>query len=177
MRRPALLLLVLLVSAPTTGCVVDWTGQSGSYLLREKLDVTRTKTRDLQSDLEKERERIDVMDQRAAEARRRYADSGASVQALMEDLTFVRGQLDSIQHAITRSGQLNEDMSFQLTAIEARLGHIEGQLVERVDGYETAPIMMMPFDAEPAPAPEEGVEGGDDAGSPPRSVCFARVSL
>ena len=43
MRRPALLLLVLLVSAPTTGCVVDWTGQSGSYLLREKLDVTRTK--------------------------------------------------------------------------------------------------------------------------------------
>lgn len=169
MRRPAALLLVLLVSVPTGGCVVDWTGQSGSYLLREKLDITRTRTRDLQTDLQKERDRIDTMDQRAAEARRRYADSGASVQALMEDLTFVRGQLDSIQHAISRSGQLNEDMSFQLTAIDARLGHIEGQLIERVEGYEVAPVMMMPFEDEGAAAPDPDgapeAEGDNDAGA------------
>jgi len=163
-RRPAVLLAALLATS-ISGCVVDWTGQSGSYLLRQKIDVTRERARDLQADLQTERGRIDAMDQRASEARRRYADSGASVQALMEDLTYVRGQLYSIQHALSRSGQLSEDMSFQLTAIEATMGHIEGQLLERVPDYEAAPVMMMPFEDDPPPAPEGGDQGGDGIGA------------
>ncbi len=165
--RAVVLALVAVLAA--TGCVVDWTGRSGSYLLREKLDVTRERTRDLQKDLTTERERVDAIEQRAAEARRRYADSGATVQALMEDLTYVRGQLDSIQHTLQQSGQLTADMEFQLTAMGAQLGHIDAQLMERLDGYEPAPILMPPLeDEEPieAPAPEGGLEPAVDVPFP-----------
>lgn len=162
-RRALAWLLVVGLALPASGCVVDWTGQSGSYLMRSKIDVTRERTRDLERDLVAERTRIDIMDERAADARRRYADAGASVQALMEDLTYLRGQLDDIQTQLASTGQLTEDIQFQLTLVEARLYHIEGELTERVDGYEPAPLLMP---EEPLPEPIEegaGADGGADA--------------
>jgi tol-pal system protein YbgF len=156
------LLLILVVAAP--GCVVDRTGTSGSYLLRSKLDVTRERTRDLETDLAAERGRVDAIEARAAEARRRYADSGATVGALMEDLTYLRGQLSDVQHQLQENGQLTSDMEFQLLTMEVRLGHIEGQLVEKVPDYEMAPLMFE--DPEPEPTSEPDGEGdapeGDD---------------
>jgi TolA-binding protein len=170
------LLVVGLTVATATGCVVDWTGQSGSYLLREKLDITRERTRDLERDLQTERARVDAIETRAADARRRYADSGASVQALMEDLTYVRGQLDSLQHSISRTGQLSEDMSFQLTAIEVRMGHIEGQLLERVPDYEAAPFLMMPFEDEPLPG-DDPADGSGEPSPPPEGEGAATLAV
>ena len=160
MRRPLSLLLALTLAAPLGGCVVDWTGRSGSYLLRSTIDATRERARDLEVDLVTERTRVDAMEERAADARRRYADSGATVQALMEDLTYLKGQLDDIQNTLAEQGKLTEDVQFQLTLVEARLFHIEGQLVERVDGYEMAPLRM----PEEEPLPEEPPPGDDGAG-------------
>ncbi len=151
------LLSILALAAP--GCVVDRTGQSGSYLLRSKLEVTRERTRDLETDLAAERGRVDAIEARAAEARRRYADSGATVQALMEDLTYLRGQISDFQHQLQQTGQLSSDLEFQLMTMEVRLGHIETQLVEKVPDYEMAPLLLE--EPETGTEPEEEVEGAE----------------
>lgn len=158
-RLTVLSSLLLILAAAAPGCVIDRTGTSGSYLLRSKLDVTRERTRDLETDLAAERGRVDAIEARAAEARRRYADSGATVQALMEDLTYLRGQISDFQHQLQQTGQLTSDLEFQLMTMEVRLGHIEGQLIEKVPDYEMAPLMF----EEPEPLPEGEGEMVDPA--------------
>jgi tol-pal system protein YbgF len=160
MRR--LLLFVLLVGVALPGCVIDRTGQSGSYLLRSKLDVTRERTRDLEGDLLAERARIDTIEERAAQARRQYADSGASVQALMEDLTYLRGQVSDLQHNLDENGQLTTDLEFQLMTMEVRLMHIEGELSEKVPDYEMAPMMFDEPVLEPEVEEEPTAEVADE---------------
>ena len=76
MRRPLSLLLALTLAAPLGGCVVDWTGRSGSYLLRSTIDATRERARDLEVDLVTERTRVDAMEERAADARLRQIADG-----------------------------------------------------------------------------------------------------
>lgn len=154
-RATTLFALILALALAMPGCVIDRTGQSASYLLRSKLDVTRERTRDLETDLAAERGRVDAIEDRAAEARRRYADSGATVQALMEDLTYLRGQISDFQHQLEQTGQLTSDLEFQLMTMEVRMGHIEGQLVQKVPDYEMAPLMFEEPEPEPTPEGEE----------------------
>ena len=145
---------------------------SQSYLLIERVDSNRERSRDLERDLAAERGRVDAIEDRAADARRRYADSGATVQALMEDFTYLRGELADLQHQLERTGQLSTDLEFQLTTMEVRLGHIEGQLSTHIDGYEPAPLLLPEPEPEPAPEPvpvpeQEAVPSGSESGEAP----------
>jgi len=110
------------------------------------MDTLRDKNRGLEQDLAKERGRVDRIEQRASEARRRYADAGASVQALMEDLSYLRGDVAFVKDELGRRGTLSEDMDFRLSAVEGQLVYVEDALVLGLDGYSLAPVVM------PAPA-------------------------
>jgi TolA-binding protein len=162
--------LSLLVLAATllSGCVIDHTGRSGSFILQSRMDTMRDKNRDLEKDLARERARVDRIEQRASEARRRYADAGASVQALMEDLAHLRGDVASVKDQLGRSGTLSDDMDFRLSSLEGQLVHVEDALVAGMDGYKLAPVVMPEEKAVEKPATksssqEEAAAGSDES--------------
>jgi len=134
--------LLFLAATLLSGCVIDHTGRSGSFILQSRMDAMREKNRDLEKDLARERARVDRIEQRASEARRRYADAGASVQALMEDLAHLRGDVASVKDQLGRSGTLSDDMDFRLSSLEGQLVHVEDALVAGMDGYKLAPVVM-----------------------------------
>ena len=72
------LLLGVLGAALLSGCVVDRTGRSATYLLEDKVDGNRQRVVRMQKDLALQVSRVDDMEQRAANARQRLADSGAA---------------------------------------------------------------------------------------------------
>jgi TolA-binding protein len=145
-----------------SGCVIDHTGRSGTFLLKSRMDMLRDKNRSLEQDLGKERARVDRIEQRSSEARRRYADAGASVQALMEDLAYLRGDVASVKDDLGRSGSLSQDMDLRLSGLEGQLVHVEDALVAGLDGYKLAPVVMPPLESNPQPPSE-----GDPADPPP----------
>jgi len=128
------------------------------------MDTMREKNRALEQDLALERSRVDRIEQRASEARRRYADAGASVQALMEDLAHLRGDIASVKDQLARSGTLSEDMDFRLSSLEGQLVHVEDALVAGLDGYSLAPVVMPK--EKPAPAPSSPTESVPKDDSP-----------
>lgn len=153
-------LAALLSTVLLSGCVIDLTGQSGSHLLKSRMETLREKNRALDEDLALERSRVDRIEQRASEARRRYADSGASVQALMEDLARLRGEVAALSDELVRRGSLSEDVEFRLGAVESQLLHVEDALLAGLEGYELAPVVM------PTSKP---VEDGGEASEPAES--------
>ncbi|MEE2827895.1 MAG: outer membrane protein assembly factor BamD [Myxococcota bacterium] len=166
------LLLLGLVTSPLAGCVTDLTGTSSSHLLQTRIDTLRERARALDQDLGRERARVDLMETRALEARRRYADAGASVQALMEDFSYIRGEIAQIRDNLRKSGSLAEDTDFRITALEAQLAHVEGALEKSLPDYELAPMMAPPVREEPGEdfggstdKPEESAVVPDPAGS------------
>jgi len=142
MSRAALSLLLSMAVLALSGCVIDHTGQSGTFLLKSHMDTMRDKNRALEQDLARERGRVDRIEQRSSEARRRYADAGASVQALMEDLAYLRGDVASVKDELQRRGSLSEDMDFRLSGLEGQLVHVEDALIEGIEGYRLAPVVM-----------------------------------
>ena len=75
LRSLALLgLSVLLLS----GCVIDRTRISGSFLMKSRVETLRERSRALEDDLTKERERVDQIEERSASARRRSVSSFTS---------------------------------------------------------------------------------------------------
>jgi TolA-binding protein len=139
-----------------SGCVIDHTGRSGTFLLKSRMDMLREKNRALEQDLGKERARVDRIEQRASQARRRYADAGASVQALMEDLAYLRGDVASVKDDLGRRGSLSQDMDFRLSGLEGQLVHVEDALFAGLDGYQLAPVFMPPLEPNPQSASEPG---------------------
>jgi len=139
-----------------SGCVIDHTGRSGTFLLKSNMDTLRDKNRALEEDLGKERARVDRIEQRASEARRRYADAGASVQALMEDLAYLRGDVASVKDDLGRRGSLSQDMDLRLSGLEGQLVHVEDSLVAGLDGYKLAPVVMPALEPKPQPGRERG---------------------
>jgi tol-pal system protein YbgF len=85
-RLSSLFVLVLWVLAESalTGCVIDRTRQSASFLLRAELNGTRDRARALEKDLLRERQRIDAMQHKASDARKRIAESGATLESFLE---------------------------------------------------------------------------------------------
>lgn len=142
-----------------SGCVIDHTGRSGTYLLKSRMEMLRDKNRALEQDLGKERARVDRIEERSSQARRRYADAGASVQALMEDLAYLRGDVASVKDDLGRRGNLSQDMDFRLSGLEGQLVHVEDALVAGLDGYKLAPMVMPPLEPSPQPASERGPTG------------------
>ena len=154
-----------------SGCVIDHTGRSGSYLLKSRMDTLRDKNRGLEQDVGRERGRVDRIEERASQARRRYADAGASVQALMEDLSYLRGDVAAVKDELGRRGTLSEDMDFRLSGLEGQLVHVEDALVLGLDGYNLAPVVMpapvvSPKNPSPTSSSESSLPGGAGAGGP-----------
>ncbi len=167
--RSAPLLLAVMAIALLSGCVIDHTGRSGSYLLQSRMDTLREKNRGLEQDVARERGRVDRIEQRASEARRRYADAGASVQALMEDLSYLRGDVAFVKDELGRRGTLSEDMDLRLSGVEGQLVHVEDALVLGLDGYSLAPVVMpapvpSPSNANPASGSEPSLPTGAGSG-------------
>ena len=150
MKVLRVVLLLALVTSPLAGCVIDRTRTSGSHLLQTRIDTLRERARALDEDLGRERARVDLMETRALEARRRYADAGASVQALMEDFSYIRGEIAQIRDNLRKSDSLAEDTDFRITTLEAQLAHVEGALEKGLPAYELAPMMAAPVREEPA---------------------------
>jgi TolA-binding protein len=156
--------LLFLAATLLSGCVIDHTGRSGSFILQSRMDAMRDKNRDLEKDLARERARVDRIEQRASEARRRYADAGASVQALMEDLAHLRGDVASVKDQLGRSGTLSDDMDFRLSSLEGQLVHVEDALVAGMDGYKLAPVVMpVEKPATKSSSQEEAAAGSDES--------------
>jgi tol-pal system protein YbgF len=126
-RFSSILVLVLCVLAESvlTGCVIDRTQQSASYLLRAELDGTRDRARALEKDLLRERQRIDAMQHKASDARKRIAESGATLESFLEELMQVRGELSGLAHGSDESGRFQEDLDMRLSDIEARFAALE----------------------------------------------------
>lgn len=160
--------VVACVTALLTGCVVDRTGSSGSYLMKARLDALRERSQTIDKDLARERSRVDRIEERASEARRRYADAGASVQAMMEDLAYLRGDIAALKDELARSGALSEDTDYRLTALEAQLAHVEGELLDELAGYEEAPLPPPPPPPEDPPASDTDTD--TDTSSAPDEV-------
>ncbi len=170
--RTAPLLLAGMAIVLLSGCVIDHTGRSGSYLLKSRMDMLREKNRGLEQDVARERGRVDRIEQRASEARRRYADAGASVQALMEDLSYLRGDVAFVKDELGRRGTLSEDMDLRLSGLDGQLVHVEDALVLGLDGYTLAPVVMpepvpSPKNANPASSSEPSLPGGVGASGSP----------
>jgi TolA-binding protein len=128
------------------------------------MDMMRDKNRALEHDLARERGRVDYIEQRASQARRRYADAGASVQALMEDLAYLRGDVASVEDQLSHRGTLSEDMDYRLSSLEGQLVHVEDALVAGLTGYKLAPVVMPPEGPLPAPPTAERGEAAVQPG-------------
>jgi len=174
-RLSSLFVLVLWVLAESalTGCVIDRTRQSASFLLRAELNGTRDRARALEKDLLRERQRIDAMQHKASDARKRIAESGATLESFLEELMQVRGELSGLAHGSDESGRFREDLDMRLTDIEARFVALEALLrtaevlpATSADGAGTQPEGAQ-RDATPDLAePAQLAGAGDEPASP-----------
>jgi len=147
------------------GCVIDKTSRSASYLLQERADNTRQRVHTMEKDIALQATRVDDMEERAANARRRLADSGATLETFLEELQGLRGEVEDLRHDLGQSREDSGAVSFRLAALEARLTHMEKEL------DITPPLILPPMvdvGDEPvdAPEPSDGAEPAA-AGGPP----------
>ena len=123
-------LVAAFMSLVLTGCAIDRTGRSGSRLLQIEVDSARDRARVLEKDLARERDRIDAMQHRASDARKRIAESGATLESFLEELMRVRGELSTAGHSADRSRQFVEDLDLRISQLELRYGRLERALLE-----------------------------------------------
>ncbi len=145
-------LLILVAAATLLGGCVDRTGRSRTYMLTDKVDNTWERTRDIEKDLGHERGRIDSIQDRAAQARKRLADSGATLETFLDELTSLRGEIATLQHSIEESGRFSEDLDLRLMGLEMQLAHMQ-QVLEVPPMPAPAPLRS-PAPADPEVDPE-----------------------
>jgi tol-pal system protein YbgF len=162
-RSPVFLALVFFVlgSVVVEGCVIDRTQQSSSYLLRSELDSTRDRARDLEKDLLRERQRIDAMQHKASDARKRIAESGATLESFLEELTQVRGELSGLSYSFGETGRYREDLDMRISGLELRFVQLEMMLRD-------AEVLSPASDG--AASVEPGEEEADSGESTPVAV-------
>lgn len=139
--RSLVLVPVLLLSA----CALDHTARSGTYLMESRIDANRNRARTLERDLQLERARVDAIEERAANARRMLADSGATLETFLAELQTIRGELAELRHSLGENDKLKDDVDFRLTTLEVTISHMMKEL-------DVAPPSML------------GVTYGGDAG-------------
>lgn len=142
----------MIVAALTTlasGCVIDKTSRSASYLLQERVDNNRSRVHTLEKDIAVQATRVDDMEDRAANARRRLADSGATLETFLEELQALRGEISDLRHDLGQSREDAGAVNFRLAALEARLTHMEKEL------DITPPLILPPMDGEAEEPSEE----------------------
>lgn len=149
------LLLGILGASLLSGCVVDRTGRSATYLLEDKVDGNRQRVVRMQKDLALQVSRVDDMEQRAANARQRLADSGATLETFLYELQALRGEVADLSYRLDENKGSMGAVEFRLAAMEARLSHMEKEL------DITPPLILPPVQPEepaaersaPVPAP------------------------
>ena len=122
--RVALFLAVLLCA----GCGLDHTGRSASYLMESRIDANKDRSRSLERDLQLERTRVDDIEERAANARRMLADSGATLETFLAELQMLRGEIAELKHTLGENDKLAGDVDFRLTTLEVTLAHMMKEL-------------------------------------------------
>jgi len=174
-RFPIVLALVFCVlgALVVEGCVIDRTRQSSSYRLRAELDSTRDRARALETDLVRERQRIDSMQHKASDARKRIAESGASLESFLEELTQVRGELSGLSYNFGETGRYREDLDMRISDLELRFVRLEQLLrdaevvpLASEDAVAVEPIEEEAASAGVVPAVVEGEESEDSTPSP-----------
>lgn len=134
----------------SSGCVIDKTSRSASYLLQERVANTRTRVHTMEKDIALQSTRVDDIEERAANGRRRLADSGATLETFLEELQGLRGEVEDLRHDLRESHEDSGAVAFRLGALEARLTHMEKEL------DITPPLILppMPGDSDPDPVSE-----------------------
>lgn len=146
-------LALVLAASLLPGCAIDKTRRSVTFTMQEEIDSAKERSREIEKDLSLERGRIDAMEDRAAQARKRLADSGATLETFLDELTAIRGDISTLQHAMEDSGRFDEDMNLRLAGIEYQVAHMAKEL-------GVAPAMM-PMGSPPPSEPVEPAPGDD----------------
>ena len=137
---------LLAVSFLAPGCAIDKTRRSVTFTMQEEIDSGKERAREIEKDLGHERARLDAIEDRAASARKRLADSGATLETFLDELTAIRGELSELEYAIERSGAFDEDVNLRLAGIEYQFAYLATEL-----GVTPAPMPMGPHpDVDPA---------------------------
>ncbi len=172
MKRLTLLLglLPLVLGA----CVYDRTGRSGSSMLVRDVQANQVAVDRVRGEVEGERSRIDVIEERASLARRNMAKSTATAENLVESLQALAGELQNIRHLLEKGQAIDADLDYRLADIAFRLMAVEEKL-----GIE--PEVYMPVEEEPAAEADageagEGAEDGGDGEEPAEDAGAADAS-
>ncbi len=155
MTRVSAFVVALAASIAVPGCAIDKTRRSVTFTMQEEIDGTKERSREIEKDLGHERSRIDAMEDRAASARKRLADSGATLETFLDELTAIRGELSALQFSIEKSGRFDEDVNLRLAGIEYQVAHMANEL-------GVSPVMM-PMGGDPITAPTDPVDPADPA--------------
>lgn len=154
MKRLTILLGILPLALGA--CVYDRTGRSGSSMLVRDVQANQVSVDRARGEIEGERERIDVIEERASLARRNMAKSTATAENLVESLQALAGELQNIRHLLEKGQAIDADLDYRLADIAFRLMAVEEKL-----GIE--PEVYMPVDEEPAEDAQGAGEAGDGA--------------
>ncbi len=146
----SLLLLSVASLLLAGGCVIDKTSRSATYLLYERIDNTRSRVHTMEKDLALQSTRVEDMEERAANGRRRLADSGATLETFLEELQGLRGEVADMRHDLRQGVEDAGAVSFRLSALEARLTHMEKEL------DITPPLFLPPVRVEEPPPDRRG---------------------
>ena len=160
-------------------CIYDRTGRSGTSMLVRDVQANKIAADVARREVNVERERLDVIDERAQAARQNIAQSNATAENLVESVQALAGELQGLRHNEQGLRAFDNDVDYRLADMEFRLMEIEDRL-----GIEPEPFLdenpEEPVDPE---EPTSGTEGettedgsadtdGEDAadGSEPAAV-------
>ncbi len=145
----ARLLLALAAASLVSGCVIDKTARSATYILQARVDANRMRVHTVEKDLALQVTRVDDMEERAQNARQRLADSGATLETFLEEMQALRGDVSDLSLALEENKGTMGAVEFRLAALEARISHLEKEL------DITPPLILPPMEPEKAAAPAE----------------------
>ena len=142
-------------------CVYDRTGRSGSSMLVRDVQANQVAVDRVRGEVDGERSRIDVIEDRSSLARRNMAKSTATAENLVESLQALAGELQNIRHLLEKGQAIDADLDYRLADIAFRLMAVEEKLGIEPEVY--MPVEEEPVEGEEAAAGEagEGAEDGD----------------
>lgn len=142
-----------------TGCVLDRTGRSGTSMVVRDVQANRIAVEQVRDEVDRERGRLDEIDDRATLARRNIAQSNATAESLVESVQALAGEFQMLRRQLEASEAFDNDVDYRLSDMDFRLMAIEEHL-----GIEPP---IPPEDDDPGTeveGAESAGEGGDAAG-------------
>lgn len=144
-------MLLLLLS-----CVLDRTGQSASETMRREIALQGVRLSNVEASLQDAERRVAQLEELQRDRGQQEIQKMETVDELRSELGRLRGDVETVLHDTTSSGQsvskMLEDAEFRVTWLEARAAQLEKTL-----GVKPPPP--------PERAPEEGAGSGSGSGS------------